>query len=128
MILADTRVIVAFLRSNDRRLLNLFTTHGVAICGVTRAEVLYGVRSTADKSRFVSLLNALPQASIPDALWDHAGLNLAALRTAGYPLPVTDVVIATLAIQLDVELWAYDQHFEIIQNVIPALRLFQEPP
>jgi len=27
-----------------------------------------------------------------------------------------------------IELWARDQHFPLIQTVLPSLRLFQEPP
>jgi predicted nucleic acid-binding protein len=128
MILVDTSVVIAQLRSSDPRLLALFKTHDAAICGLTRAEVLYGVRTQADHSRFIAVLNAVAHVSIPDGLWDEAGLNLATMRASGFPMPLADVVIATLAIHLDVEPWARDQHFSLIQAVIPGLRLFSEPP
>ena len=128
MILLDTTLVFAQLRASDQRLLNLFQAHQAAICGITRAEVLHGVRNAADQSRFLAMLNGLPRVAIPEPLWDQVGLNLAALRAAGLSLPFSDVVIASVAIHFDMELWARDQHFPMIQNVLPALRLFPEPP
>jgi predicted nucleic acid-binding protein len=128
MILADTSVIITYLRTADPRLLALLKQNGAAICGITRAEVLYGVRNPADYARFIAGLNALPQVRIPDALWDEIGLNLAGLRSAGLPMSLADMAISTLAVHLGIELWARDQHFQLIQGVLPALRLFQEPP
>jgi predicted nucleic acid-binding protein len=128
MILLDTTLVFAQLRANDLRLLNLFQSHGAAICGITRAEVLHGVRNPADQARFLAMLNGLPRVAIPEPLWDEVGLNLASLRAAGLNLPLSDVVIASVAIHHNVELWARDQHFPMIQSVLPALRLFPEPP
>jgi predicted nucleic acid-binding protein len=128
MFLADTSVIIAFLRTADPKLLSILKQQGAVVSGITRAEVLYGVRNPSDLARFTAALNLLPLAPIPDALWDTVGLNLAALRAAGLPMSLTDVAIATLAMHLGVELWARDQHFQLIQTVIPSLRLFTEPP
>jgi predicted nucleic acid-binding protein len=128
MILADTSVIIAFLRTADPKLLGILKQEGAVVCGITRAEVLCGVRSPADFTRFAGALNSLPQAPIPDVLWDTIGLNLATLRGAGLTMSVADVAIASMAMHLGVELWARDQHFQLIQTVLPALRLFQEPP
>jgi predicted nucleic acid-binding protein len=128
MILADTSVIIAFLRTADPKLLAILKQQGAVVCGITRAEVLYGVRNPGDVARFTAALNPLPLAPIPDSLWDTVGLNLAALRSAGLPMSLADVTIASLAIQLGVELWARDQHFPLIQTVLPSLRLFAEPP
>jgi predicted nucleic acid-binding protein len=128
MILADTSVVIAYLRTAEPKLLATLKQHGAAICGITRAEVLYGVRNPADHARFISALNLLPQEPIPDALWDTVGLYLARLRGAGLPMSLADVAISTLAMHLDVELWARDQHFPLIQSVLTTLRLFQEPP
>jgi predicted nucleic acid-binding protein len=43
-------------------------------------------------------------------------------------VPFSDVLIATLAIANNAELWQRDRHFMVIHSVIPGLRLFQEPP
>jgi predicted nucleic acid-binding protein len=128
MILADTSVIIAYLRTADPNLLATLKHQGAVVCGITRAEVLCGVRNPVDHSRFTAALNALPQAPIPDALWDTIGLNLATLRSAGLTMSLADVAIASMAVHLGVELWARDQHFQLMQTVQPSLRLFREPP
>jgi len=128
MILVDTTVVVAYLRTADPRLPALFAAHQAAVCGVTRAEILHGVRNPADQARFAAALNGFQQVSIPDAVWDEVGAHLAALRAAGLPTPFADVIIAALAIHLDVELWSRDQHHVAMHAIVPRLRLFQEPP
>ena len=47
---------------------------------------------------------------------------------SGWAASVFVVLLATIAIESDIELWTYDSHFALIQAVLPALRLFQEPP
>jgi predicted nucleic acid-binding protein len=128
MILVDTTVIVAYLRTADPRLGGLFAANQAAICGVTRTEILHGVRNPADLVRFSQALNAFQQVAIPESLWDEVGAHLAALRAAGLPTPLADVIIAALSIHLNVELWSRDQHHVAMQSVVPSLRLFQEPP
>src|SRR5688572_7668272 len=128
MILVDTTVVVAYLRSANPQLPALFAAHQAAICGITRAEILHWVRNPSDQVRFATALNGFQQISIPDDLWDEVGALLATLRGAGLPMPFADVVIAALAIHLDIELWSRDQHHFAMQAVVPALRLFQEPP
>ncbi|MEX2174930.1 MAG: PIN domain-containing protein [Pirellulaceae bacterium] len=128
MILVDTTVVVAYLRSGEARLLSAFAAHNAAICGVTRAEILHGIRQPADHPRFVAALDAFAQVSLPEGLWDQTGLHLAALRRAGISMPLADVIIATLAMHLDVELWSRDQHHLMLQSAVPQLRLFEEPP
>jgi predicted nucleic acid-binding protein len=45
MILVDASVIVDYLRTADPRLGALFHSLPLAVCGVTRAEMLHGVRN-----------------------------------------------------------------------------------
>ena len=128
MILLDTSVLIDYFRTSDRRLLALMQQHAAAICGVTRAEVLHGALGAQHRQRLLTTLNTFGQVLIPDALWDSIGDNLAVLRSRGVTVPFADVVIATVALAADVELWARDGHFADVQRIIPALRLFQEPP
>jgi predicted nucleic acid-binding protein len=108
MILVDSTVFIDYLRKKDRKLFNLMKQHGGAVCGIIRAEVLHGARDPKDRRRIVAALNALDQISIPDALWDMIGDNLARLRASGLTVPFNDAAIATVAIFLDVEVWARD--------------------
>ena len=128
MILVDASVIIEYLQSPDPNLLSVLQSNDAAICGVTRAEVLAGSRSPKQRQRLAALLDSLSQVALDDAIWDDVGDHLATLRAAGITVPFPDAVLSALAISMDIELWARDQHFLLIQRVCPALKLFQDRP
>ncbi len=43
----------------------------------------------------------------------------------GYSIPLTDPLIAYLAIKYDIPVWTKDNHFKLIQAVYPELKLYQ---
>jgi predicted nucleic acid-binding protein len=128
MILTDSSMVIDYLRTGDPKNPAVSQAHGAAVGGVTRAEILHGTRNRKDRQRLLTVLNAFGQVPIPDSLWDDVGDNLAALRAAGVTVPFPDVVIATVAIANGIELWTRDNQFTMMQQVLPRLRLFQEPP
>jgi predicted nucleic acid-binding protein len=128
MILVDTSVVIEYVRGKDAKLQALLPTLSGALCGITRAEMLHGVRDPGHRRNILSVLAAFRQVAIPDSLWDEVGDHLAALRAGGITVPFQDAVIATVAIVNGLELWARDHPFLLIQGVLPRLRLFQEPP
>jgi predicted nucleic acid-binding protein len=128
MIIVDASVVIDYIRGQDPKLQALLLAFPVAICGVTRAEVLCGSRDPAHRQKLIVTLAPFHFVSLPDSLWDTVGDNLAALRSKGITVPLADAVIATLGIENDVEVWARDPHFPLIQKVLPRLKLFQEPP
>jgi predicted nucleic acid-binding protein len=128
MILSDTGVLFNFLRTKDAKLAHLLRTHSVAICGAVRAEVLAGSRNPNDRQRLMTFLQPFHYVPLPESCWDRVGENLAVLYGAGVSVPFADAVIATLGIENNVEVWARDPHYALIQKHLPALKLFQEPP
>ncbi|HJT78690.1 MAG TPA: PIN domain-containing protein [Gemmataceae bacterium] len=128
MILVDANVIIGYLKRPDPKVLGLFQSHQAAVCGITRAEVLHGARNPADRQRLLLQLNALAQVTIPPSIWDTVGDVLAALRAVGVTVPFPDVVLACVAVEYGLQLWTRDQHFALMQPVLPQLILFQEPP
>jgi predicted nucleic acid-binding protein len=92
------------------------------------AEVLCGARDAGHYQKLVASLAAFPQIAIADTLWETVGRNLWVLRTRGITVPFPDAVIATVAIENDVELWTRDAQFKLIQTALPRLKLFVEPP
>ncbi len=42
-------------------------------------------------------------------------------------MPFQDVLIATVAIENDLELWSFDAHFDAISSAIPDLQRFRGP-
>ena len=128
MIFLDSSVVIDFTRGTDAKLQVLFGTLNLALCGIVRAEVLAGSRSAKDRSTLVAILDGVTQVSIAESMWNAVGDNLATLRRGGVTVPFPDVVIATVAMAHDLELWTRDVQFSHIQRVLPALKLFQEPP
>jgi predicted nucleic acid-binding protein len=100
----------------------------VAICGVVRAEILCGARNAANRSKLLTELAAFQFLQTSEGLWDAVGDNLAELQRSGLTVPFPDAVIATLGIDLNIQVWSRDPHFLAMQRILPALKLFQEPP
>jgi predicted nucleic acid-binding protein len=128
MIIVDASVLIDYLRNGDAALLATMQANGAALCGATRAEILHGARGPKHRQKLVQLLNTFSLVSMPDAAWDTVGDNLAVLRANGLTVQFPDAIVATIAILLDVEAWARDQHFPAMQKFLPALKLFPEPP
>jgi predicted nucleic acid-binding protein len=128
MILADTTVVVDYLRTPTARLVKIIQSHQTAICGVTLAEIYAGARSQSDFSKYDSALSLFGFVPIRKKNWGDLGRNLAALGANAITVPFPDALIATVALDNDLELWNHDRHFADMQRVLAALKLFQEPP
>ena len=128
MILADTTVVVDFLRAPIPRLLKIIQDNQAAICGVTVAETYAGAKSPGDFAIFTAALSVFSTVAIPETTWEVLGRNLFTLRRAGITIPFADALIATVAMENDLELWTHDAHFATIQGALPTLKLFLEPP
>src|SRR5437868_3768559 len=101
--------------------------HDAAICGATVAEIYAGARLPSDFQKYDASLSIFNHVAIPEKIWPSLGRNLALLGAKGISVPFLDALIATVAIENNLELWRHDHHFPAIQNVIPALKSFQVP-
>jgi predicted nucleic acid-binding protein len=128
VILADTSVVIDYAQGKDPKVTALIRQLPVAVCGIVRAELFNGARNPAHRGKLFTLLAPFTSVPILETVWDMVGDNLAALRRRGVTIPLPDVVIATLGIFQDVEVWARDAHFPAMQPVLSQLKLFQEPP
>ena len=128
LILVDSSVLIDYTRGRDPKLQSLFTRLPLAVCGIVRAELLAGSRSAAARAKLIAILDGLVPVTTPESIWDVVGDNLAELGRNGLTVPVPDAVIATLAMQLDIEVWTRDSHFAAMQRILPVLKLYQEPP
>jgi predicted nucleic acid-binding protein len=128
VILVDTSVVIDYAQGKDAKLVALLPTLSVAVCGVVRAELLCGARDPRHRTTLAALLAPFQLLPTPEATWDTVGDNFATLRWQGITVPFPDIVIGTLAIENDIELWTRDPHFAMIQRVLAKLKLYQEPP
>lgn len=127
MILLDTSVLIRYLRTASPSIRQVFEAADCAICGVTRAEILHGAKTSQDAIDLSQALDIFTQLPTPEPAWNQLGHHLASLRAKGLPLPFQDVLLATLAIEHNADLWSYDAHFQLIRNVLPNLKLFDGP-
>ncbi len=127
MILVDTSVLVSYIKRPTPAVREVFASLDCAICGVIRAEILHGARSAEDAAKLKAALDCFTCLPTEENIWDTLGECLAALRAAGLPMPVQDVLIAALAIYHNADLWTRDNHFASIRSVLPKLRLFDGP-
>jgi len=104
MILADSSILVAYLRNAPPDIERTLLSAQVAICGVTRAEILHGARSEKNVEEILNILADFDDASIPESTWTALGRNLFLLRTKGIGVAFQDALLATLAIEAGYEL------------------------
>lgn len=94
-----------------------------ATCGVVMYELLQGIRSRREEEITLTAFEALPHLEMTRTLWIKAGKLSATLRKQGVILPLSDIVIATLAIEHRMAVLTIDRHFDLI----PELTVIKSP-
>ncbi len=119
-VLADTSVWIEFFRVESKigdNLETLVKEGSVWVCGVVLYELLQGVKTEPEKSKILRALSGLPYIEMSESLWQQAGTLSAALRKQGALLPLSDILIATLATKNDLSVFTLDQHFQKIPDL-----------
>ncbi len=127
MVIVDSSVWIHFLRTPDtpvgRELDRLLDEQKVAVVGIVVAEVLQGTRSRTDYENLKSRLEMLPYVEESRAVWTRVAELAIALRNQGTLTPLTDLLIASLALEGGHDLFTLDDHF----RRVPDLRLHEVP-
>jgi hypothetical protein len=79
-------------------------------------EFLNGARSDKEYNLLEEDFSALPLLSVDQAVWQSAGRTAYRLRKLGINMPLTDVLIATVAIRHQCRLMHSDKHFKLISK------------
>jgi len=119
-ILVDTTIWIEFFRQGSKigeSLEGLLMENGVWTCGIVLFEILQGIKSEGEKSKILILLSGLPYVEMTKALWERAAVLSASLRKSGVSLPLSDIFIATIAIENDLSVFTLDNHFAQIPNL-----------
>jgi predicted nucleic acid-binding protein len=120
-VLVDTCIWASFFvkpSSHEKRVVDVLLDHDrVAIVGPILGEVLIGFRRN-DQADWVA--SRLRQSHYVETLWEdwrlaaQLGRQLAALNQK---LPLTDLVVATVALRMDASVYTVDAHFDSIPNL-----------
>jgi len=89
--------------------------------GPVIAEILQGCRNAREAEWIASLLGGLRSVHTQDTHWRQAGLLGLDLRRNELVLPLSDLVIAAVATDQELEVYTIDPHF----SRIPGIRLFK---
>lgn len=128
MVIVDTSIwIEASRRNGDLAckigLENLLEEYEAAWCSPVKLEFLGGARPQ-DRQKLAFCLACIPYRTIEERHWEGAKQHAWQLRDRGITLPWNDILIATLALDLDCRAYAKDQHFETMATQL-GLRLYQ---
>ena len=81
------------------------------LCSVSVAELLQGVKGQKEKRQLEMLFDTVPLLPVEPADWLSAGLALQRLRSKGFQIPLTDALVAAVAIRHSLPVLTVDRHF-----------------
>ena len=123
-ILVDTIIWIEFFRARSKiadRLEILLKENAVWTCGVVMFEVLQGMKSEDEKNEILNNLTSLPYAEMTKKSWQRSAELSIVLKKSGVTLPLSDIFIATIAIENDLSIYTIENHF----TQVPDLKLYK---
>lgn len=123
-VLADTNIIIDYWNSPTQEVADIFANEDIAICGVVKAELLHGGKDEAECEILEKALDVFPYLDFEKGDWGKLGRLLMRLRKAGLAVPLSDAMIAYIALRENAVVWTHDRHFALIQHAVPELRLY----
>jgi hypothetical protein len=122
-VLVDTSIWIDFFRHPDAEsgaeIVRLLKLGHVSTCGVIVAEILQGAANEDELEDLQENLKGLSFLDMDESTYIEAGRLSYNLRKKGRTMPLTDSLIANLAIRHKQILWTKDSHF----RGIPGLEL-----
>jgi predicted nucleic acid-binding protein len=130
VVIADTSVWIPFFNqpgSPEKREIDaLIDADRLVLVGVVLTELMQGCRTTSEANTIISKLTGLRFLETSFSSWRGAGELSFALRRKGITLPLSDLVIAALALEHHCRVYTLDPHFEHIPDL--ALHPVPRPP
>lgn len=119
-VLVDTSVWIEYfntLSPTSNKLEQLIRERKVWGSGIIVVELLLGARTDKEAELILSSINAIPFVDTTKKMWfKAAGLGFK-LKRKGITIPISDLVIATCAIEQNLMLFTLDKHFESIPEI-----------
>lgn len=120
-ILPDTCAWIDFFRGTQSRMAEkteaALVQGQVVTCGVVLYELLQGIKNQREDTLVLNALQAIEHLEMTSRLWVKAGRLSLQLRKNGRALPMSDIVIATLALENSYSLLTIDRHFDDIPGL-----------
>ncbi len=120
-VLPDTCAWIDFFRGRPTKQAELveaaIVQGAVATCGVVLYELLQGIKNSDEADYVQHAFQGIPFLELSAPLWIKAGQLSTQLRGNGQTIPMSDLIIATLALEHDCSLVTVDQHFVGIPGI-----------
>jgi hypothetical protein len=120
-ILIDTSVWIDFFRKPEseagEKIIKHLKRGSLSTCGVIVFEVLQGAADSSEFSFLEENLKGLHFLDANSEAFFEAGKISYDLRKHGITLPLSDILIATLAMSNHQTIWTKDQHFKKIKGL-----------
>ena len=95
----------------------------VATCGVILFELIQGIKSAREEALVLHAFQAVPHLEMTAGLWIKAEGLSSDLRKKGHTLPLSDIIIATLAMEHKLAVLTIDRHFDVIPGLSVVMSL-----
>ena len=128
MVLVDSSVWIEAGRRNGQLeykvgLENLLDAYEACWCGPVKLEVL-GAARIQERKTLADYFSIIPYKPMEDSAWEFAKDCYQRLRDKGHTLPFNDVLIGSLSVRLNCRVYAKDEHFTVMRDVI-GVRLYK---
>ncbi len=119
-VLVDTSIWIELFISTSRagdELERLLKEDTVWTCGIVAFELLQGVKSEREKSIIMDTLLNLEYIEMSWSHWQKAADMSIKIKKNGLTLPLSDLFIASIAIEHGLQVFTLDKHFKKISGV-----------
>ena len=120
-VLIDTSIWVEYFRDRNHKLVaavkDLIMNQHALLCGVVLSELLAGVKVKKDREALKQTLDALEYTEASRSTWISAGEMSSRLRRQGIGVPLTDLLLAALALENGSDIFTLGNHFDRIPEV-----------
>jgi len=120
-ILVDTSVWIQYFNRLDAKpgksVEKLLGEGRVVGSGIILTELLQGAKIEKEFNAILESMVAPPFLETTQNTWIKAGRISYALRRKGITIPITDLIIASLALEYDCLIFTLDPHFEKIPDI-----------
>lgn len=123
-VLIDTSVWIEFFKKRSitgDAVVVLLNKGLVWVSGIVLFELVQGAKTEVEKTRIISQLTNLHYVEMSVGKWQRAGELAIMLKKNGLNLPVSDILLAVVAIENNLSVFTLDKHFESI----PGIRIFK---
>ncbi len=121
-VLPDTCAWIDFFKGSQtplaEALVQSLAQQEVVTCGIVLCELLQGIKKPNEEKLVQHALQALPHLEMTRELWLSAGRLSATLCKKGHTLPLSDIIIATVAMNHGCAVLTVDRHFAAVPGLV----------